>query len=849
MDSPTNRPPEDPVFQLFELSLDMLGTASAEGYFTHLNPAWERTLGWTNEELMAEPFISFVHPDDVEKTVAAAATIAGGSPVIAFENRYRKRDGEYLWLQWTTVARDGVLYSVTHEITNRKKAEAKAEGAAALARAIADSVVDGLYVVDTEGLLAYVNPAAMRMLGYQSEEELLGRKPHPTFHHTRADGTPFPVEECPLAAATGKPIHVEEDTFWRTDGTALPVSCSVTPITLAEGTGSVIAFRDISLKLVERDRTEALGRHVAWFDQVREALIDGRFMLYGQPIVSLSSGEILYHELLLRMVAKTGEIIAPGEFLPAAEKYGLINDVDRWVIAEAVALAATGQSVSANLSAKSMGRGETLLHIEHEIERTGAAAEDLTFEVTETALMLDVKAGRRFADRLVALGCSLSLDDFGTGYGSLTYLREFPISLVKIDIQFVREMATSEPDRALVQSIVHMANALGKETVAEGVGDEQTLELLRRDGVDYAQGYHLGRPAPLSRNPVSQAEAAAARESPATDGAPSSQTESDGLTARDESARLRDVAAFSRDLAADERDHVAEHEQEARLAREGAAGRARLEVSAGAREDAAADRASAAGDRDSALVDRGEAEPDGHAGTGSSDAARKRDTSAGSRDVAADARDLEAGRGERRLVADEATIADAQVEASERKRENAAADRESAATDRKSAASDRDSAAADGRRATQDLEHAQLDGLTGAYGGDLGKVMLQNEIDRSRGSGEPFVLACVDVDNLKKRNDDLGHAAGDALLKSVVTSLKAGLRSYDPVVRVGGDEFLCGLSNMDLEAGAHRMEGIQKAVEQAEGSITVGLARLGGDDSLEQLTARADKDMYAHKRR
>lgn len=114
----------DPVHKLFELSVDMLGTASAEGYFTRLNPAWERTLGWTNDELMAEPFISFVHPDDVEATIAQATRLSGpGSPMVAaFENRYRTRDGGYRHLEWTTIGDGGELYFVAKDVTERKLA-------------------------------------------------------------------------------------------------------------------------------------------------------------------------------------------------------------------------------------------------------------------------------------------------------------------------------------------------------------------------------------------------------------------------------------------------------------------------------------------------------------------------------------------------------------------------------------------------------------------------------------------------------------------------------------------------------------------------------------------------------
>ena len=116
----------DPIQRLFSLSVDMLGTASADGFFTQLNPAWEQTLGWTREELMAEPFVSFVHPDDVQRTLDEAARVAGpGRPLTeVFENRYRTRDGSYRWIEWTTVGEHGISYFVAKDITDRRAAEA-----------------------------------------------------------------------------------------------------------------------------------------------------------------------------------------------------------------------------------------------------------------------------------------------------------------------------------------------------------------------------------------------------------------------------------------------------------------------------------------------------------------------------------------------------------------------------------------------------------------------------------------------------------------------------------------------------------------------------------------------------
>jgi predicted signal transduction protein with EAL and GGDEF domain len=138
---------------------------------------------------------------------------------------------------------------------------------------------------------------------------------------------------------SGRSVHVQEDTFWRKDGSALPVSFSSAPIDIVAGTGCVVAFRDVSAAQAERERVRDEFGDVAWFEEIRPALAHDRFVLYAQPIVSTASGETVHHELLLRMLSPTGEAIAAAEFLPAAEKFGLINQIDRWVkqtIAEGV---------------------------------------------------------------------------------------------------------------------------------------------------------------------------------------------------------------------------------------------------------------------------------------------------------------------------------------------------------------------------------------------------------------------------------------------------------------------------------------------------------------------------------
>jgi EAL domain-containing protein (putative c-di-GMP-specific phosphodiesterase class I) len=261
--------------------------------------------------------------------------------------------------------------------------------------------------------------------------------------------------------------------------------------------GVVVVFRDASIEQAEEQRAKWKLDELAWVGRIRDALDQDRLVLYSQPIVALS-GETPSQELLLRMIGSDGSIIAPGSFLPVAEQYGLIGEIDRWVISRAVRMAAEGQRVEANLSASSVGNLDLLGVIERELRDAQADPANVVFEITETVLMQDVETGKAFAHGLAAIGCQLALDDFGTGFGSFTYLKTIPVSYLKIDIDFVRDLEANPANQILVKAIVGLARGFGCRTIAEGVEDAETLALLREYGVDFAQGFYLGRPGPIA---------------------------------------------------------------------------------------------------------------------------------------------------------------------------------------------------------------------------------------------------------------------------------------------------------------------------------------------------------------
>jgi PAS domain S-box-containing protein len=381
---------------------------------------------------------------------------------------------------------------VAVDATERRQAEA-------LRATIMDNMAEGLYTLDADGCLTFLNASGAEILGW-TEAELRGRSMHSMVHNQHADGSPHPESQCELlkVRSQGRTIRVSGDVFTRKDGTIVPVAYSAAPL-FDESTvvGVVVVFRDTSEERAAEERIQRELAALAWVGRIREALDEDRLILYSQPIVPLQGGDSS-EELLVRMIGRRGEIILPGSFIPIAERYGMIGEIDRWVITQAIRLAARGHRVEVNVSAQSIAPVYVLPVIERELRDTGADPAKLVVEITETALMQDLQAGEVFAQGLADIGCGLSLDDFGTGFASFTYLKRLPLRSLKIDIEFVRSLTTNRANQHIVQSIVHLARGFGYDTIAEGIEDDDTLALLRSYGVDYGQGYLLGRPVPLA---------------------------------------------------------------------------------------------------------------------------------------------------------------------------------------------------------------------------------------------------------------------------------------------------------------------------------------------------------------
>jgi PAS domain S-box-containing protein len=270
---------------------------------------------------------------------------------------------------------------VVVDVAEREKAEH-------LRAAVMETMMEGLCVLDAEGRLTFMNTAASRLLGW-TEEELRGRNVHEAVHFQYGDGAPHPIEECELlkVRTEGRPVRMSHDAFTRKDGTIFPIAYSAAPLLSGTGVhGVVVVFRDTSAEAAQEERVKRELDTLVWVGRIRDALDEGRLTLYSQPIVPLADGRPS-QELLLRMVGSNGEIVPPRTFLPVAERYGLIGEIDRWVIGQAIRMAAGGERLEANLSAESIGNLDLLPLIERQLREAGTDPSNVVFEITETALM------------------------------------------------------------------------------------------------------------------------------------------------------------------------------------------------------------------------------------------------------------------------------------------------------------------------------------------------------------------------------------------------------------------------------------------------------------------------------
>jgi PAS domain S-box-containing protein len=465
---------------------------------------YARLLGLApGEQLDAASFMKMVLPEDRQILIDAnAECLKTGSSQC--EYRLVARNGTVVTLEGrgeivgAHLGSRGYMRGAILDVTEQRAAEDERLEAVSMFRQGFDTAPIGMVLTDADtGWCVRVNDAMCALL-HRPREQLIGASLDSVIHPDDRPG----VHEARGAIVAGSSLIVQQHElrYLRPDGTVGWAALNASPVYSAAGTLRAVFSQviDITARKEHEAQFEDDVNDALWLGRIRDAIDDDRLVLYSQPIVDLFTGETVQHELLIRIRGEDGSIIAPGEFLPIAERYGLISEIDRWVIRQAVNRAAGGEATEFNLSAASIGDPAVLRELASAIEETGADPSLLVVEVTETAMMNQLDAGRRLAEQVTALGCRLALDDFGTGFASLSYLKQIPAQLLKIDMEFVRDLTRSETDERLVRGIIGIAREFDQTTVAEGIEDHATLVRLRELGVHLGQGYLFGRPAPES---------------------------------------------------------------------------------------------------------------------------------------------------------------------------------------------------------------------------------------------------------------------------------------------------------------------------------------------------------------
>lgn len=368
----------------------------------------------------------------------------------------------------------------------------------------------------------------------QLSQLLLGSVRHrDTLSRLGGDEFGMLFENCPLdkavEIANSLLTSIQEFNFtWGESSFTLGISIGVVPIDHSTSDiASAMSAADSACYIAkEAGRNQLQIAHMGdrrlqqrhgemqWASRLTRALEKDQFTLYFQPIIPCAnkSRHYTYLEILLRLIDDDGTVIAPGAFLYAAEKYNMVSSIDRWVIEHSMAwLAETEKSdgrpitISINISGQTIGSPDMLKFIIDKMEETGAPAEQIIFEVTETAAIENITSATSFMLTLRGCGFRFSLDDFGSGLSSFTYLKKLPVDFLKIDGAFVRDILSDPVDYAMVRSINELGQLLGKETIAEFVETTGLADELERMGVNYVQGYAFAKPRPLINHTQNQA--------------------------------------------------------------------------------------------------------------------------------------------------------------------------------------------------------------------------------------------------------------------------------------------------------------------------------------------------------
>lgn len=542
---------EEKFRAIFEKAAIGIALGDLEGWLLETNPAFQSMLGYTGEELRGMRFADITHPEDITADVILhRALIAGKHDHFQIEKRYIRKDGQVIWAQLTVSLVRGLhgepplAMGMVEDITKRKQYKDQMEYLAThdyltkipnrylLEENLKQTVAEAKNGRSSALLLIGVDnfKLANDVLGHMAGDNLLitivsllKQNLRQEDFMARFAGDEFAVllhgvtaeEAKDFADDLRKAIEQQEMCIFSSKNCInLTVSIGVVVVDGTHDFDKLLSHAEVALQAAKesgKNKVRLVYPNEEYLSNIsktneiitliRAGLKENRFVLFFQPVFNIVNEEITHHEVLLRLRDQEGVLIPPGKFIPIAEHFGLMSQVDRWVVQNAVKALHKWPHIKlfVNLSGASLGDEELFEFIEKEIISCGVDPSRIGFEITETAAVKDFVQTERWIRRLKELGCSFALDDFGIGFSSFSYLRLLTVDSIKIDGSYVRQITEDPTSLALVQAIHTVAQALGKSTIAEFVESESTLEALRGLGINYVQGYYLGRPAPEPR--------------------------------------------------------------------------------------------------------------------------------------------------------------------------------------------------------------------------------------------------------------------------------------------------------------------------------------------------------------
>jgi len=537
-------------------------TTDELGRVTYLNPVAELMTGWHEDEVAGQPLKELFQLFDEEGGLSVVDPVAhclllGDHAVVKGNPTLRNREGdrEYSLKISASPLRDQVgsvsgVVIVFHDVTDLRslaremsyKATHDALTGLVNRREFEMRLDDALATAKQEGAghaLCYLDLDQFKVVndscGHRAGDELLVQlstqlqeciRDSDTLARLGGDEFGVLLDHCPLERAqkiteTLRQAVREFSFVWDGKSFEIGVSIGLVEISAESGTQAELLSAADSACYIAKDLgrnrvhvshsgDEVVAEHqgqMRWVQRINEALKDDRFALYCQSVVPILDEDAPhYHEILVRMIDSDGSIIVPGQFLPAAERYNLMSAIDRWVVSNSLrAVSEAGDRVgkdlfAINLSGESISDASFLSFVVEQIDSSGVAPERICFEITETVAIANFMQANKFISLLRGMGCLFALDDFGSGLSSFGYLKRLSVNFLKIDGHLVHDIADNLVDQAMVEAINRIGHTMGVKTIAEFVENDEILARLRSIGVDYAQGYGIGRPCPLQQN-------------------------------------------------------------------------------------------------------------------------------------------------------------------------------------------------------------------------------------------------------------------------------------------------------------------------------------------------------------